>query len=195
MACPAHIVFGIQPQIEWVRRNCRKSNEETPSWKHQLVVHSARITSQERFFNSETHWTHPQSHPLQKLFLVGPYVMFSPSNHQCNYTTSIPLNHRGRNARKQAYKQLISLSLKSHQLDPLEIGDTCRVQNQTGRFPKKCDKIGTSTVLQEADNDQLTLWHANPAKFRVMFLRGKESNTIEFKVEDIVLKSTNSVKL
>ena len=36
---------------------------------------------------------------------------------------------------------------------------------------------------------------ANPAKFQVMFLGIKESNTIEFKVEDIVLKSTNSVKL
>ena len=36
---------------------------------------------------------------------------------------------------------------------------------------------------------------ANPAKFQVMFLGRKESNTIEFKIEDIVLKSTNSVKL
>ena len=36
---------------------------------------------------------------------------------------------------------------------------------------------------------------ANPAKFQVMFLGRKEFNTIEFKVEDIVLKSTNSVKL
>ena len=36
---------------------------------------------------------------------------------------------------------------------------------------------------------------ANPAKFQVLFLGRKESNTIEFKVEDIVLKSTNSVKL
>ena len=36
---------------------------------------------------------------------------------------------------------------------------------------------------------------ANPAKFQVMFLGKKESNTIEFKVGDIVLKSTNSVKL
>ena len=105
------------------------------------------------------------------------------------------LKKREETLKSRAYKQLVSLSLKSHQLDPLEIGDTCRVQNQTGCFPKKWDKIGTSTVLQEADNDQLTLWHANPAKFRVMFLRGKESNTIEFKVEDIVLKSTNSVKL
>ena len=43
--------------------------------------------------------------------------------------------------KSRAYKQLVSLSLKSHQLDPLEIGDTCKVQNQTGRFPKNGTKL------------------------------------------------------
>ena len=39
-------------------------------------------------------------------------------------------------------KQLETLNAKTHELPQLNIGDLCRIQNQTGRFPKKWDKTG-----------------------------------------------------
>jgi len=32
-------------------------------------------------------------------------------------------------------KQLDTLSLKTRNLEPLALGDSCRIQNQAGRFP------------------------------------------------------------
>ena len=60
-------------------------------------------------------------------------------------------------AKEQALKtrlarQVDKLEVGSHTLKPLEIGDTVRIQNQTGNHPTKWDKTGT--VMQIGDNDQ-----------------------------------------
>ena len=52
-------------------------------------------------------------------------------------------------------KQVESLSAKTRDLQPLSIGDTCRVQNQSGPHPTKWDRTGV--VLQVNDNDQYLL--------------------------------------
>ena len=49
-------------------------------------------------------------------------------------------------------KQVESLSAKTRDLQPLSVGDTCRVQNQTGHHPTKWDRTGV--VLQINDNNQ-----------------------------------------
>ena len=54
--------------------------------------------------------------------------------------------------RNRLAKQVERLNKGSHHLKPLEIGDTVRVQNQTGSHPNKWDKTGT--VVQIGENDQ-----------------------------------------
>ena len=49
-------------------------------------------------------------------------------------------------------KQVESLSEKTRNLQPLAVGDVCRVQNQTGHHPTKWDRTGI--VVQINDNDQ-----------------------------------------
>ena len=49
-------------------------------------------------------------------------------------------------------KQVESLSLRTRDLPPLAIGDSCRVQNQTGSSPNKWDRTGV--IIQVNDNDQ-----------------------------------------
>ena len=49
-------------------------------------------------------------------------------------------------------KQVDSLSAKTRTLQPLLVGDVCRVQNQTGQHPTKWDKTGE--VVQINNNDQ-----------------------------------------
>ena len=49
-------------------------------------------------------------------------------------------------------RQVESLSAKTRDLQPLSVGDTCRVQNQTGHHPTKWDRTGV--VLQVLDNNQ-----------------------------------------
>ena len=49
-------------------------------------------------------------------------------------------------------KQLETLNAKTHELPQLNISDLCRIQNQTGRFPKKWDKTGR--IVQAGDNNQ-----------------------------------------
>ena len=49
-------------------------------------------------------------------------------------------------------KQVEKLEIGSKELKPLHVGDTVRVQNQTGTHPTKWDKTGT--VVQAGDNDQ-----------------------------------------
>lgn len=55
----------------------------------------------------------------------------------------------------RSVKQMETLSCKSRQIDPLALGDTCRVQNQTGQFPTRWDKTGT--VVQTSDNNQYVI--------------------------------------
>ena len=45
-----------------------------------------------------------------------------------------------------------SLSEKTRNLQPLSVGDVCRVQNQTGHHPTKWDRTGV--VVQAYSNDQ-----------------------------------------
>jgi len=49
-------------------------------------------------------------------------------------------------------KQVEKLEAGSHELRPLDVGDTVRVQNQTGTYPKKWDRTGI--VMQVGENDQ-----------------------------------------
>ena len=49
-------------------------------------------------------------------------------------------------------RQVEKLEAGSHELKPLHVGDTVRVQNQTGNHPNKWDKTGI--VVQVGDNDQ-----------------------------------------
>ena len=49
-------------------------------------------------------------------------------------------------------RQIETLSAKTRELKPLQIGESCRIQNQTGRFPKKWDR--TVTIVQVDENDQ-----------------------------------------
>jgi len=49
-------------------------------------------------------------------------------------------------------RQVEKLEVGSHALKPLDIGDTVRIQNQTGNHPTKWDKTGS--VVQVGDNDQ-----------------------------------------
>ena len=49
-------------------------------------------------------------------------------------------------------RQVEKLEIGSHALKPLQIGDTVRIQNQSGNHPTKWDKTGT--VVQIGDNDQ-----------------------------------------
>ena len=42
--------------------------------------------------------------------------------------------------------------MRTKHISPLIPGDSCRVQNQTGRFPKRWDRTGI--VVQAAENDQ-----------------------------------------
>jgi len=49
-------------------------------------------------------------------------------------------------------RQVEKLEAGSHELTPLHVGDTVRIQNQTGNHPTKWDKTGT--VVQVGDNDQ-----------------------------------------
>ena len=60
--------------------------------------------------------------------------------------------HRENTLKPRSTKQLDTLSERCHQMDQLLVGDTCRVQNQTGRYPRRWDKLGT--VIESADNDQ-----------------------------------------
>jgi hypothetical protein len=49
-------------------------------------------------------------------------------------------------------KQVEKLQVGAHELQPLHVGDTVRIQNQRGSHPNKWDKTGT--VMQVGDNDQ-----------------------------------------
>ena len=49
-------------------------------------------------------------------------------------------------------RQVEKLGDGSHELRPLQVGDTVRLQNQSGTHPKKWDKTGI--VMQIGDNDQ-----------------------------------------
>ena len=49
-------------------------------------------------------------------------------------------------------KQVEKLQVGAHELQPLLVGDTVRIQNQRGSHPNKWDKTGT--VMQVGDNDQ-----------------------------------------
>ena len=48
--------------------------------------------------------------------------------------------------------QVETLNTKTRDLPSLQVGDVCRLQNQTGRFPKKWDRTGH--VVQANKNDQ-----------------------------------------
>ena len=52
-------------------------------------------------------------------------------------------------------QQAENLNIKTRQLVPLSVGDSCRIQNQCGQFPKKWDKTGT--IVQVNNNDQYLL--------------------------------------
>lgn len=54
--------------------------------------------------------------------------------------------------RTKLTKQSENLQKKAKHLSPLEEGDHCHIQNQTGRFPRKWDKTGL--VVQVNGNDQ-----------------------------------------
>ena len=54
--------------------------------------------------------------------------------------------------RERFNRQADSLRPKTRHLPPLEVGDGCRIQNQTGQFAKKWDRTGQ--VVQVAENDQ-----------------------------------------
>ena len=54
--------------------------------------------------------------------------------------------------RNRFAKQLDTLNAKTHELPQLNIGDLCRIQKQTDRFPKKWDKTGR--IVQAGDNNQ-----------------------------------------
>ncbi|XP_066933557.1 uncharacterized protein [Clytia hemisphaerica] len=49
-------------------------------------------------------------------------------------------------------KQMDTLTERTRPLDPLHIGDTCRIQNQTGRYPRQWHKLGM--IVEVGDNDQ-----------------------------------------
>ena len=57
--------------------------------------------------------------------------------------------------RQRSAKQMDILSDKSHSIYPLNVGDVCRIQNQTGRYPRRWDKLGT--IVEVAENDQYIL--------------------------------------
>ena len=57
--------------------------------------------------------------------------------------------------RTRLARQAESLNVKTKSLPPLAVGDTCRIQNQNGQFPKKWDRTGT--VVQINNNDQYVL--------------------------------------
>ena len=57
--------------------------------------------------------------------------------------------------RQRSAKQMNVLSEKSRPIDPLNLGDVCRIQNQSGRYPRRWDKLGT--VVEVAENDQYIL--------------------------------------
>ena len=54
--------------------------------------------------------------------------------------------------RTRAEKQLESLSTHTRSLNPLRPGDSCRIQNQAGRFPNRWDKTGR--IVEVAPYDQ-----------------------------------------
>ena len=61
-------------------------------------------------------------------------------------------NQREDSLRTRFGKQVDVLSAKTRSLQPLQVGDICRVQNQTGQSPKKWDRTGV--VVQVNANDQ-----------------------------------------
>ena len=57
--------------------------------------------------------------------------------------------------RIRSAKQMETLTGKSRPLDPLCLGEICRIQNQNGRHPRRWDKLGT--VIEVANNDQYVI--------------------------------------
>ena len=54
--------------------------------------------------------------------------------------------------RARLAKQVETLSAKSHDLTPLKVGESVRLQNQSGHHSNRWDKTGT--IVQTGDNDQ-----------------------------------------
>ena len=63
--------------------------------------------------------------------------------------------------RARLAKQVDKLDTTGRNLPPLRVGDSVRIQNQSGNHPNKWDKTGT--ILQVGDNDQYTVRVNGPA--------------------------------
>lgn len=85
---------------------------------------------------------------------------FHPQSQIFNNTTIRPIwrdlwTKREETLRTRLTKQTENLHQHTRCLPPLQEGDCCHVQNQTGRFPRKWDKTGR--VVQINGNDQYTV--------------------------------------
>ena len=54
--------------------------------------------------------------------------------------------------RNRSVHQTEALRAKTHRLMPFQLGDMCRIQNQSGRFATRWDKTGV--IVQIGENDQ-----------------------------------------